>query len=151
MDVSKLLGQTIIVLTAIIMSVAAAFFLLDQFVYPFKMADIQAPAEPDVPMMPADTVDAVVSNNSITGTIAKVTIDEMVVEQKALVTIETQDGEMKQVMLPADSRAECTKKPSVTIEQLQVGATVVVSGEENDTGMIEPCKNSSDDFTITTS
>jgi hypothetical protein len=139
MNTSTLLGQVIIVLTGIIMAVAAAFFLLDQFVYPYKMADIETPV-----VQSADPV----LDTAITGTISKVTVDEMIVSQKALVTIETTSGETKHIALPADTRGECVKKPTVTMEELQIGATVVVSGEETSNGMIEPCKSPSDDFAI---
>ena len=143
MDTSKLLGQTIIVLTGIIMAVAAAFFLLDEFVYPKKMADLEAPMPRAADIIPVDT--------AITGTISKVTVDDMATEQKAIVTIETASGDTKQVLLPADSRTECTKRPTITTEELQIGATVIVSGDESKAGVIEPCKNPSDDFTIKTS
>lgn len=146
MNASTLLGQIIIVLTALIMAVAAAFFLLDQFIYPYKMAEIElserVPAVVEA-QMPVD--------DSITGTISKVTVDEMVPSQKAIVTIETAGGETKHIRLPADSRAECTAKPTVTIEELRIGATVIVSGDETSSGMIEPCNNASDDFSIKTS
>ena len=138
MNASTLLGQAIIVLTGIIMAVAAAFFLLDQFIYPHKMPDI-APAAPSVTVVPDTT---------ITGIISKVTTDEMVPQQKALVTIQTTTGETKDVVLPADSNAECVAKVAVSVEQLTIGATVLVSGEETSNGTIEPCKNASDDFTI---
>lgn len=143
MDTSKLLGQTIIVLTGIIMAVAAAFFLLDQFVYPYKMADIEP-----VTMIPATDSDTAISDSTMTGIISKITIDEMATLQKALVTIETPNGEIKQIVLPSDSRTECVKKSTVTVEDLQIGATVIVSGDETQSGMIEPCKNESDAFTI---
>lgn len=143
MNISTLLGQVIIVLTGIIMAVAAAFFLLDEFIYPKKMADLEAPMPRAAEIVPADT--------SITGTISKVTVDDMATEQKAVVTIETTSGGTKQVLLPADSRTECVKRPTVTREELRIGATVIVSGEESQAGVIEPCKNPSDDFTIKTS
>lgn len=44
MDISKLLGQAIIVLTGIIMAVAAAFFLLDRIIYPHKMENLPTPS-----------------------------------------------------------------------------------------------------------
>ena len=145
MNTNTLLGQVIIVLTGIIMAVAAAFFLLDQFVYPYKMADIEVKEEALMP------VENTIAAESVTGTISKVTVDEMATLQKALVIIETPTGETKHIILPADSRAECIKKPTITIEQLQIGATVIVSGDETSDGMIEPCKNASDDFAIKTS
>ena len=143
MNANKLLGQSIIVLTGIVMAVAAAFFLLDQFVYPYKMADIEP-----VTIVPVSDSYTEISDNTMTGIISKVTIDEMSTLQKALVTIQTPTGETRQISLPADSRQECAKNPAVTVEELQIGATVSVSGEESENGMIEPCKNSSDDFTI---
>jgi hypothetical protein len=146
MNASRLLGQVIIVLTGVIMAVAAAFFLLDQFVYPYKMADINT-AESPMMGIPAATI----SDTATTGVISKVTIDEMATLQKALVTIQTPAGETKQISLPADSRQECTKIPTVTIEELQIGATITVSGDESENGMIEPCKHLTDDFTVKTS
>lgn len=138
MNASTLLGQVIIVLTAIIMAVAAAFFLLDKYIYPHKMPDI-APAVPSVTVVP---------DVAITGTISKVTTDEMVPQQKALVTIQTLSGEFKTIVLPADSKTDCVAKIAVSVEQLTIGAIVLVSGEETSSGTIEPCKNASDDFTI---
>lgn len=146
MNNNTLLGQVIIVLTGIIMAVAAAFFLLDQFVYPYKMADIEVKDEGAL-----KAEENAIAAESVTGTISKVTVDEMATLQKALVIIETPTGETKHIILPADSRAECIKKPNITIEQLQIGATVIVSGDETSSGIIEPCKNASDNFAIKTS
>ena len=146
MNTNTLLGQVIIVLTGIIMAVAAAFFLLDQFVYPYKMADIQVNDEGA--LMDGEKA---IAAESVTGTISKVTVDEMATLQKALVIIETPTGETKHIILPADSRTECVKKPAITVGELQIGATVIVSGDETSGGIIEPCKNASDDFTIKTS
>lgn len=135
MDTSKLLGQVIIVLTGIIMAVAAAFFLLDQFIYPHQMANLPAPG-----------VEGGV--DSITGTISKITVDQTIIGQKALVTIETVSGELKKVSLPADSRSECVAKPRVNVADLQIGATVIVSGTEIASGTIEPCAKPSDNFRL---
>jgi hypothetical protein len=137
MDTSKLLGQVIIVLVGIIMAVALAFFLLDQFIYPRQMENLQPPV-------------ATISDNSITGMISKITVDETVVGQKALVTIATLSGEIKKVSLPADSRTECVARTRVTVADLQIGATVIVSGTETAAGTIEPCAQASDDFKIKT-
>lgn len=137
MDISKLLGQAIIVLTGIIMAVAAAFFLLDRFIYPRQMDNLQPPV-------------ARVRDNSITGTISKITVDETIIGQKALVTIETVSGELKKVSLPADSRNECLARPRVTVADLQIGATVIVSGTEIAEGTIEPCAQASDNFKLQT-
>ncbi len=137
MDTSKLLGQVIIVLCGIIMAVAAAFFLLDQFIYPLQMKNLPAQSEP-------------VRDDSITGIISKITVDETVVGQKALLTIETVSGERKKVSLPSDNRNECVASTPVAIADLQIGATVIVSGTEIATGVIEPCAKDSDDFKIKT-
>ena len=138
MDTSRLLGQIIIVLTGVIMAVAAAFFLLDQFVYPYKMADIEEP------MLQVRTI----VDTSITGKISKISVDEMVTSRKAVVTIETATGETKEISLPSNTRMECPLKPSIVVSELMIGATVIVSGDTTESGMIEPCKNARDSFTI---
>lgn len=137
MDISKLLGQVIIVLTGIIMAVAAAFFLLDRFIYPHKMENLPVPSPQ-------------VRGDSIIGTISKITVDETIIGQKALVTIETVSGELKKVSLPADSRNECLVRTQVTVTDLQIGATVIVSGTETEPGVIEPCAQASDNFKLQT-
>ena len=137
MDISKLLGQVIIVLTGIIMAVAAAFFLLDRFIYPHKMENLPVPSPQ-------------VRGDSIIGTISKITVDETIIGQKALVTIETVSGELKKVSLPADGRNECLVRPRVTVADLQIGATVIVSGTEIAEGTIEPCAQASDNFKLQT-
>jgi hypothetical protein len=117
----------IVTLIGIVVAVLAAYYVLVEFVYPLKSADI-APVE---------------SFSGITqarGTIIAIARDSESVGTTTLVTIIAAGDEHLRVRIPHNPSVQCRLLNTVDPAGLAVGDTLDVKGAVDDTGDIVPCK-----------
>ncbi len=128
-SVNRVGTYVMVTLVGMVVAVLAAYYVLAQFVFPLKTPDI-------VPMESFQGI------TQARGIITSIERDSLSVSTTTVVTLVTNAGEQKRVLVPLYPGAHCSTTNIFDPINLSIGDTIDVKGTTQNNGDIFPCGES---------